>query len=169
LVDLKAIFARRSIRKYTSEPVTDKDIKKLLEAAMAAPSGGNRKPWHFITIQDRETLNILAEKHPYGKMLYEAPLCIAVCGDPSLTPLPRNFIPQDCSAATMNILHAAVALELGAVWLGLTFEEHYNLARNLLDIPENIIPHNLIAIGYPAEHKEPRTQYDESRIHTEKW
>lgn len=167
--ELEAIFARRSIRKYTSDPVADTDINQLLEAAMAAPSGGNRKPWHFIIIKDRVTLNNLAENHPYGKMLYEAPLCIAVCGDPSLTPLPRNFVPQDCSAATMNILHAAVALGLGAVWIGLALDEHFDMARKYLGIPENIVPHNLIAIGHPAEHKEPRTQYDETRVHSEKW
>ncbi|MFA9496171.1 MAG: nitroreductase family protein, partial [Candidatus Bathyarchaeota archaeon] len=126
MVELDAILARRSIRKYTSEPVTDEDIKKLLEAAMAAPTGGNRKPWHFIIIKERETLDRLAVRHPYGKMLTEAPLCIAVCGDPSLTPLPRNFIPQDCSAATMNILHATVALGLSAVWIGLALDEHYD-------------------------------------------
>ena len=169
MVELDAILARRSIRKYTSEPVTDEDIKKLLEAAMAAPTGGNRKPWHFIIIKERETLDRLAVRHPYGKMLTEAPLCIAVCGDPSLTPLPRNFVPQDCSAATMNILHAAVALGLGAVWIGLALDEHYDMARSLLDIPEDIVPHNLIAIGHPAEQKEPRTQYDETRVHSEKW
>ena len=167
--ELEAIFARRSIRKYTSDPVADTDINQLLEAAMAAPSGGNRKPWHFIIIKDRVTLNNLAKNHPYGKMLYEAPLCIAVCGDPSLTPLPRNFVPQDCSAATMNILHAAVALGLGAVWIGLALDEHFDMARKYLGIPENIVPHNLIAIGHPAEQKEPRTQYDEMRIHNEKW
>jgi nitroreductase len=169
LVELNVILARRSIRKYTSEPVTDEDIKKLLEAAMAAPTGGNRKPWHFIIIKERETLDRLAVRHSYGKMLTEAPLCIAVCGDPSLTPLPRNFIPQDCSAATMNILHAAVALGLGAVWIGLALDEHYDMARSLLGIPEDIVPHNLIAIGHPAEQKEPRTQYDETRVHSEKW
>ena len=163
------ILARRSIRKYTSEPVTDEDIKKLLEAAMAAPTGGNRKPWHFIIIKEKETLDKLAVRHPYGKMLTEAPLCIAVCGDPGLTPLPRNFVPQDCSAATMNILHAAVALGLGAVWIGLALDEHYDMARSLLGIPEDIVPHNLIAIGHPAEQKEPRTQYDETRVHSEKW
>jgi nitroreductase len=169
LVELEAILARRSIRKYTSELVTDEDINKLLEAAMAAPSGGNRKPWHFIIIKDRETLDRLAENHPYGKMLFQAPLCIAVCGDPSLTALPRNFIPQDCSAATMNILHVAVALGLGAVWIGLAFDEHYDMARDILGIPGNIVPHNLIAIGHPAEQKSPRTQYDGTRVHIEKW
>lgn len=168
MVTLEAIFTRRSIRKYASESVKDEDITKLLQAAMAAPSGGNRKPWHFIVIKDRKTLDKLAE-HPYGKMLYEAPLCIAVCGDPDLTPSPRNFIREDCSAATMNILHAAVGLGLGAVWIGLALDEHYELVRNTLEIPKDIHPANLIAIGYPAEEKEPRTQYDESRIHNEKW
>ena len=168
MVDLETIFARRSIRKFTSDSVSEEDITKLLRAAMAAPSGGNRKPWHFIVIKNRKTLDKLAE-HPYGKMLYEAPLCIAVCGDPSLTPLPRDFIREDCSAATMNILHAAVELGLGAVWIGLALEEHYDIIRSILGIPNEIHPANLIAIGYPAEEKEPRTQYDESRIHKEKW
>lgn len=168
MVNLEAIFSRRSIRKYTAEAVKDETITQLLQAAMAAPSGGNRKPWHFIVIKERKTLNKLAE-HPYGKMLQEAPLCIAVCGDPNLTPLPRNFIREDCSAATMNILHAAVELGLGAVWIGLSLEEHFELVRGILGIPDDINPTNLIAIGYPAEEKEPRTQYDESRIHKEKW
>ena len=168
MAKLETIFTRRSIRKYTPDLVKDEDITKLLQAAMAAPSGGNSKPWHFIVIKDRKTLDELAE-HPYGKMLYEAPLCIAVCGDPNLTPLPRNFIREDCSAATMNILHAAVGLGLGAVWIGLGLIEHYNIVRSILSIPEGIQPTNLIAIGYPAEKKEPRTQYDVTRIHKEKW
>jgi len=169
LVGYEALLARRSIRKYTPEPVKTGDIEKLLEAAMAAPTGGNRKPWHFITVKDRHTLDRLAENHPYGKMLYEAPLCIAVCGDPAISPLPRQFIVEDCSAATMNILHGAVALKLGAVWIGLLLEEQKSMVRDLLGIPENIVPQNLIAVGYPAEEKEPRTQYDETRIHNEKW
>ena len=69
----------------------------------------------------------------------------------------------------MNILHAAVVLGLGAVWIGLALDEHYDMARSLLGIPEDIVPHNLIAIGHPVEQKEPRTQYDETRVHREKW
>ena len=164
-----ALFARRSIRKYAEKPVSNKDIMHLLRVAMAAPSGGNRKPWHFIVITDSRSLTKLADNHPYGKMLSEAPLCIAVCGDPSISPLPRQFIEQDCSAATMNILHRAVALGLGAVWIGLPLEEQINYVRSILDIPENIVPQNLIAVGYPAENKEPRTQYDETKVHFERW
>ena len=112
---INAILARRSIRKYTAEPVSDGKITKLLEAAMAAPSASNRRPWHFVIVTDREKLDELAEGHPYGKMLFEASLCIAMCGDPDIS---SRFWVQDCSAATENLLLASVGLGLGVVWLG---------------------------------------------------
>ncbi len=100
---VQTIFAGRSIRKYTSEPVGEETVKTLLETAMAAPSSANRKPWHFIVVTDRQTLDSLAEAHPYGKMLFEATLCIATCGDPAISE--RAWV-QDCSAATENLLLA---------------------------------------------------------------
>ena len=164
---IRAIFARRSIRKYTREPVSEEDVKTMLEAAMAAPSASNRKPWHFIVVTERQILDNLARAHPYGEMLLEAPLCIAVCGDKNISP--RYWV-QDCSAATENLLLAATALGLGAVWLGIhPREERVNPIRKVLNIPENIAPLNLISIGHPAEKKEPRTQYDETRVHLEHW
>jgi nitroreductase len=164
---IKTIFARRSIRKYTSKPVGKKNIKTMLEAAMAAPSSSNRKPWHFIIVTDRRTLDKLAKVHPYGKMLSEAPLCVAVCGDKTISP--RYWV-QDCSAATENLLLSATALGIGAVWLGVyPREERVNPIKKVLNIPENIIPLNLISIGHPAEDKEPRTQYDELRVHRGQW
>jgi nitroreductase len=93
----EAILSRRSIRRYTSKPVSEMNIKKMLEAAMAAPSASNLKPWHFIVVTERSLLDKLAQAHPYGKMLFEAPLCIAVCGDTSVS---ENFWVQDCSAST---------------------------------------------------------------------
>jgi nitroreductase len=164
---IRAIFARRSIRKYMRKPVSEEDVKTMLEAAMAAPSASNRKPWHFIVVAERQILDNLAKAHPYGKMLLEAPLCIAVCGDKNIS---SRYWVQDCSAATENILLAATALGLGAVWLGVhPREERVNPIRKVLNIPENIVPLNLISIGYPAEKKEPRTQYDEERVHLENW
>jgi nitroreductase len=164
---IRAIFARRSIRKYTAELISEKDVKTMLEAAMAAPSASNRKPWHFIAVTDRQILDNLARAHPYGKMLLEAPLCIAVCGDKNIS---SRYWVQDCSAATENLLLAATALGLGAVWLGVhPREERVNPIRKVLNIPENIVPLNLISIGHPAEEKEPRTQYDELRVHLERW
>ena len=164
---INMIFTRRSIRKYTVEPVSEKDIKTILEAAMAAPSASNRKPWHFIVVTNRKILNNLAKAHPYGKMLSEAPLCIAVCGDKTIST--RSWV-QDCSAAAENLLLAATAVGLGAVWLGVhPREERINPISRVLNIPENIVPLNLISIGHPAEKKEPRTQYDELRVHHEHW
>lgn len=164
---IQTIFARRSIRVYTDEPVVEEDIQTLLKAAMAAPSASNRKPWRFVVVTERETIDALAEVHPHGKMLFEAPLCIAVCGD--LTEMERYWV-QDCSAATENLLLAATALGLGAVWLGVyPRDERVKAVRPILDMPQNATPLNLIAIGHPAEEKEPRTQYDESRVHRERW
>ncbi|MCF8130777.1 MAG: nitroreductase family protein [Deltaproteobacteria bacterium] len=163
---IQTIFARRSIRKYTSEAVAEKSVKTLLEAAMAAPSSANRKPWHFIVTTDRKTLDRLADAHPYGKMLFEAPLCIAVCGDPAIS---EAWV-QDCSAATENLLLAATALDLGAVWLGVyRREERITFTRRILGIPETISPLNLISIGHQAEEKAQRTQYDEARVHQGTW
>jgi len=164
---INTIFARRSIRKYTVESVKEKDIKTMLEAAMAAPSASNLKPWHFIVITDRQKLDNLAAVHPYGRMLLEAPLCITVCGDKTIS---ANFWVLDCSAAAENLLLAATALGLGAVWLGVyPSEERVSAIRKVLNLPETVVPLNLISIGHPAEEKEPRTQYDELRVHREKW
>jgi len=160
-------LARRSIRKYTLKLVGEKEIKTMLEAAMAAPSASNRRPWHFIVVADRKTLNKLAEAHPYAKMLLEAPLCIAVCGDETISP---SFWVQDCSAATENLLLTATSLGLGAVWLGVyPRKERIMAVKRVLSIPETIVPLNLISVGHPAEEKEPRSQFDELRVHRDKW
>jgi len=151
---IDTIFARRSIREYTNEKVSKKDIKTMLEAAMATPSASNLKLWHFIVITNRKMLDNLAKIHPYSKMLVKTPLCIVVCGDTKISPL---FWVQDCSVASENLLLAVSALGLGAVWLGVySGEERINAIRRALNIPENIIPLNLIPIGHPAEQREPR-------------
>ena len=164
---IQTIFARRSIRAYRPEPVGEEDIKTLLEAAMAAPSGSNLKPWHFVVVTQREALDELARVHPYGKMLAHAPLCIAVCGDRDVS---ERYWVQDCSAATENLLLAAAALGLGAVWLGVHPKpERVEPISKALGVPENVTPLNLISIGHPAEEKAPRTQYDVARVHRERW
>jgi len=164
---IDTIYSRRSIRRYTEEPVSEEQIKTLLEAAMAAPSASNRKPWHFVVITERETLGRLAEAHKYAKMLHEAPVCISVCGDQSVS---ERFWVQDCSAATENLLIAATALGLGAVWCGVyPSQERVEAIGKILGIEAPVVPLNIIAVGHPAEEKEPRTQYDEGRVHIEKW
>ncbi len=168
---IKNLFARRSIRKFASEPVTDEQVTLLLQAAMAAPSAGNRRPWHFIVVRDPETRRKIAESHPFAKMATEAPVVIVPCGDPGLSFADRPaFWVQDVSAATENLLLAATALGLGAVWCGVyPNEERVSDARRILGIPDGIIPLCYVPVGVPAEEKEPRTQYDAERVHNERW
>jgi nitroreductase len=163
---LDIIFARRSIRKYTDEPVTNAELTSLLEAGMAAPSASNRKPWHFCVTRDRAALVKLAESHPYGKMLSQAALAVAVCGDPSIS----DWWVQDCTAATENILVAAAGLGLGGVWLGCHGQpEREQAVRDALGIPAQIGVLSLLSIGRPGETKNARTQYDPDRVHIDQW
>ena len=164
---LHSIFARRSVRKFTDQTVSEEDLLALLEAGAAAPSANNSKPWHFVAVTERKTLDKLADILPYGKMLYQAPLAIAVCADPSLSP---KYWQQDCAASTENILLAATELGLGAVWLGIyPREERLAGCRDLLGIPATIETLSVIAVGHPAERPEPRTQLEAVRVHREKW
>ncbi|MCS7220972.1 MAG: nitroreductase family protein [Anaerolineae bacterium] len=163
---LSFIFARRSIREYTTEPLSDADVQALLEAGMAAPSASNIKPWHFIVVRRRETLNRLAKAHQFADPLERAPLGLVVCGIPAAS----AYWEQDTSAATENILLAATALGLGAVWIGIhPNPDRVAYVRHVLGIPDEIVPLNLIAIGHPAEEKPARTQFDPSRVHYERF
>ena len=164
---IDAILARRSIRQYTAEPVSDKQIRLLLEAAMAAPSGMNRKPWHFVVVTDRATLDRLGDTTKSWGMLKEAPLAVVACGDPDIS---ENYWVQDTIAGVENLLIAVSMLGLGAVWLGChPNAERVGPAREILGIPEPVVPIAVLSIGHPAEEKEPRTQYDEERVHRESW
>jgi nitroreductase len=168
-VKMKAILERRSIRKYTNEPVSEEDVKDLLRAAMAAPSAHNEQPWKFIVVNDRQLLTAIAKVHPYGQMLNEAPLAVIVCGDLEKEQA-KGYWVQDCSAATENILIAAQDKGLGAVWTGIyPMEDRVEDIRRIFGIPENVIPLNVIVVGHPAEKKEPADRYEEKRVHLNKW
>lgn len=166
---MTAILSRRSIRRYTKEPVPDEVIKELLEAAMSAPSAGNEQPWHFVVITDRKILDEIPKIHPYAQMLREAPVAILVCGDKKLQKYEGYWV-QDCSAATENILIAVQAKGLGGVWLGVyPVEDRVSGIRRLLGIPEDVTPFSLISIGYPAEQKPPANRYNAERVHKDRW
>jgi len=166
---LDAILKRRSIRRYQGIAVTDEQLKVLLEAAMAAPSAGNQQPWRFVVVTARETLDALAAAHPYAKMLHQAPAAVVVCGDTAVDKHPR-FWPQDCAAATQNLLVAATALGLGSCWVGVhPHAEREAAVRKVLDLPAAITPLALVALGYAAEEKGPVLRYNDDYIHREKW
>jgi nitroreductase len=161
------VFARRSVRRYTAEPVPAGALRTLLGAGMSAPSSRDRQPWEFVLVIRRDLLDRLAEAHPHGKMLFEAAAAIAVCGRPDISP---DYWVQDCSAATENILVAAAGIGLGSVWLGChPRDERVSAVREILGIPTSVGVLSLIAIGLPAERKEPRDRYDDARVHRESW
>jgi len=165
---IEAILTRRSIRRYTSKKISGELIRALLEAAMSAPSTGNKQPWHFIVIDERKLLDPIPTFHPYARMLKEAPLAILVCVDLELNK--EGFLVQDGSAATENILLAAHAKGLGAVWLGIyPLEERIEGMRRLLAIPKQILPLSLISIGYPVEGIPRENRFQSSRVHTNRW
>lgn len=165
----EAILTRRSIRKFTSQPISDEQIEKILRAGMQAPSARNKQPWHFVVVKNRELLDKISVIHPYAYMLKEAPLGILICGDSKIE-ITIEYIVQDCSAATQNMLLAAHDLGLGAVWLGIyPREPRIKALRELLKIPENIIPISMIAVGYPNEKKTPENRFKPERIHYDKW
>jgi nitroreductase len=163
----EVMYKRRSIRKYVEDKTVEKDkIIMLLKAAMAAPSACNLQPWEFIIIDEKEGLNKLKDciDSKNGRN-YNAPAAFVVCGNTSYIPWEGNG-ELDCSAAIENILLAATALGLGAVWIGAADTE---AVRALLDIPEHVAVISVIFFGYPAEEKSPRTQYTEEAIYWQKY
>jgi len=166
---IKAIRTRRSIRKYKPTEVSEEVVNELVNAGMHAPTARNIQPWHFIVVNDRHLLDKLAIAHPYAKMLQQATLAILVCGDKKLQEA-EGYIVQDCSAATQNILLAAHAHGLGAVWLGMfPREERIKKVSELLEIPDHILPVSLISIGYPDEQKEAPERFKKEKIHRNKF
>lgn len=165
---MQAILTRRSIRKYTSQAISDEMINELLKAAMSAPTAGNQ-PWHFVVIRSREVLEAFTKFHPHAEMLKQASVAIAVVGDPTVETLKGRWL-LDCAAATENVLIAANALGLGACWVGVyPVEERIQGLKELLGMPEYVIPLSMVSLGYPAETKDPPARFKIERIHHERW
>jgi nitroreductase len=165
---IEHILARRSIRKYTEEPVAAETVHLLLRAAMAAPSASNRQPWEFVVVTDAEPLDRLRTGLVFGR--YRAPVAIVVCGNMRRAwPGPgRDLWIEDCSAATENLLLASAGLGLGSVWVGVyPIKPFIKAVSRALALPDHIVPLGVVYVGHPAEHKEPRTQYDEARVHSQ--
>ena len=164
---LENIATRTSVRSYLDKPVDAALIEQLLRAGMAAPSAVNKQPWHFVVVTDKAQLAALAKANPHAGMAANAPLAIVVCGDmnKALSGEAREFWVQDCSAATENILLAANALGLGAVWTG-TYpnQERCKAVSSVLQLPKNLIPLCTIVIGYPDKENTPKDKWKPENI-----
>lgn len=164
---LDNIATRTSVRDYEARPVEKEKIEKMLRAAMAAPTAMNKQPWHFVVVDQRNVLDALAGANPYAKMLKKTPLAIVVCGntDKMIEGGGRDFWIQDASAATENLLLAAHAMGLGAVWTGAyPSEERCISISKVLSLSDNLIPLNMIVVGYPAEQPQPKQKFKEENI-----
>ena len=165
------MLTRTSIRQYTDKTVEQGKIDTLLRAGMSAPSAGNKQPWRFIVIQDKNIISTIADS-ANKKPAQNAPLLIAICGDSNDT-FPEDgfdYWVEDCSAVTENMLLAAHAMGLGACWLGFyPRKDGVALLRSILHIPNYIIPLSVISVGYPNESPEPKDKWDEGKIHYNQW
>ena len=166
---LKTIHTRRSIRKYQDKPVPEELLRQILAAAMSAPSANNSQPWQFVVLSDPEILAEIPRINPHARMAQGAPAAILVCGDLSLE-ISAGYWVVDCAAAVQNLLLAAHALGLGAVWTGVyPRQQRIDGLRRLLDLPENVVPHSLIVLGYPAEQPAAEDRYRADRVHHNRW
>ncbi len=166
---IDVILTRRSIRAYLDTPISEPLIKTLVHCGMSAPSAHNRRPFNFITITNKDVRVALKTKSMFGKMMEEAPLVIAVCGDKLKQPI-HDFLIEDCAAATENILLAAHALGLGAVWIGVySLTGWQKFIIKTLKIPEHVVPVSLIAIGYPNQTRKDRDRFEQDKWHQETW
>lgn len=162
------IITRTSIRNFTDEPVGETEQQALLHAGMSAPSGVNRQPWEFILIDDKEVLERLAESLPYAKMTAQAPMAILTCGNPArfLEGDDSTLWVQDLSAASENILLAAHALGLGAVWTCLyPHDDRMKAASQIIGIENGLVPFNLIPVGHIAKDHSPIDKWHADRVH----
>lgn len=171
---LENIFSRKSVRSYTQDPIPDEMLQTLVKAGMAAPSAMNRQPWEFIIINDRDTLDALAGKLKYAKMLSEAQAAIVVCSETMITlsdgtVVENNFWEHDASAATENILLAAEAMGLGAVWTAASDVERSAIVREALGITGTVMPLCVIPIGWPAGNDRPKDKWKPEKIHYNRW
>ena len=168
---IEAIMSRRSIRRFTDESIPAETIEALLRAAMAAPSAFNEQPWHFVVVRDAEARRRLSTISPYAGPMAGASVGVVVCGDTAALKNPGTiYWVYDCVAALENLLIAADAVGLGAVWLGIQpWTERVEAVRDVTSLPEGVEPLGMVALGFPAESKEPADRFDEARVHDETW
>ena len=166
---LDNIFARKSVRSYTDEPVSPEQVETILKAAMAAPSGMNMQPWRFVVVTDQKVKDKLAVG--FNKMIAKAPVVIIVCGKTTnKLGAPNKNWTADCAASTENLLLAVEALGLGAVWTACyPYEDRMNPTVEALGLPENVSPYCIVPIGHPAGNDKPKDKWKPENIHYEKW
>lgn len=168
---MTVIHSRKSVRNFTGQTVKKDLLDKIVRAGMAAPSAVNRQPWSFVVVTDRKTLDKLNDGLPYAKMLGKAGAAIIVCAIPEKAyEGSKEMAIIDSTLASENILLAVEASGLGAVWTAAyPYNDRMDVTRNILGIPGNVIPLNVIPIGHPTGVDKPKNKYKPENIHWERW
>ena len=165
------ILTRVSVRQFTGEPISQQQIDTLLQCAMAAPSAINKQPWAFIVITDTVLLQRIGNEMPNSRCQNNPACAFVPCGDltKAIPDLPEFWI-NDVSAATENLLLAAHAMGLGAVWTGVhPSAERVAQLQGILGLPEHIVPLCIVPVGYPPETPAVKHKYTTSNIHYNGW
>lgn len=158
---MSLIRNRRSVRKYTGQPVEKEKIDALVETALRAPSSRSVNPWEFIVVTDKALLEKLSRAKPHGaSFLKHAPLGIVVCGDAAKS----DVWVEDTSIASIFLHLAAESLGLGSCWIQFRkrmYDDHCSAGEHiagLLDIPSRLTVESIIAIGYPEQKNLPHAR-----------
>jgi nitroreductase len=155
---IELLRKRRSIRKFQDKSIELEKIEILKEAALRAPTSRNIMPWEFIFVTDKNILKKLSEAKQYGSAFVAgAALAVVVCADTTKT----DVWVEDCSIASIILQLTGLEMGLGSCWVQIRNREHYEsepaeaYIQRLLGIPEHFAVENIVALGYPAERKEP--------------
>lgn len=169
----ETIRERTSIRRFDpSVEIPEETLERILRAGMCAPSAMDKRPWEFVVVRDPAQLKALGDALPYSRVGNGARAAVVVCGnlDNGLAGRGKEYWIHDCSAASMNVLLAAKALGLGAVWTGVfPGEDRVSAVRRILAIPDGYMPLNVIPLGAPAENPKPKDKWSPEKIHHDRW
>ena len=180
---ISTIMNRKSVRSFTGEAVADSTITQLLRAAMAAPSGRNIQPWHYVVLRDTTRYTTIFGESNFNLPIFKAAAAVVVfCADTTVTAPPRDN-PQaeavtrpnglwrdDLGASTENFLLAAEAVGLGAVWTALyPYPERYMPVKEALLLPDNVVPYCAVPLGVPTGNDQPKDKWKPERVHYERW
>lgn len=172
---IECIKSRKSVRKFTDQRISDEDLHTILEAAMSGPTACNARPWSFIVVRDKEMLEKMADANgKYSGLLKKANVGILICGDlERAVQSAPDFWVIDGSIAIQNMILAAHSLNIGSCWIGTwPVEPYMKNQKELFNLPEHIMPHSLLALGYSNDEvskNKVKKLYEEDRVHFEKW
>lgn len=166
---LQAIETRASIRKFTAEPVEEAQLQMILNAGFCAPSATNKRPWHFVVVKNRDSLEAISKASPYAGMLAQAAFAVVICGDKMRQGM-MEFVLEDCAAVAQNMLLCAHGLGLGGIWCGVKLNHtFYTHLVQQLQLPHKIEPVAVLGFGHPAEERIRPPRYEASKVHEEQW